>query len=161
MFISKWRAGVMSIMPLSCLPAPLTSMLKRPLATVECSQHTQNHDMPNMQRTPYLSPYLHFLAKAAPDHTPNCASAWASTSCRQCWASPEQINRDSICGTAQREGLRASFQLGSAGTDKPTTANIRSEYALQTWSNTLGTYSHRSFKLSVATQIQIFVIHAV
>lgn len=90
-----------------------------------------------MQRTPYLSPYLHFLTKAAPEHTPNCASAWVSTSCGQGWATSEQTNTERIHETTQIQGLRASFQPGSAGTDKPTASNTQADYTLQNRSRTL------------------------
>lgn len=70
MFNCKWgaRGYVYNILSntsvsLACLPAPLTSVLRRSLASEQCTQHAQNHDMPCMQRTPYLSPYPHFSPK--------------------------------------------------------------------------------------------------
>ena len=66
------------------------------------------------------------------------ASAWLSTSCRQCWASSEQINTESICERIHRKGLRANFKLGSSGTDSTLTANTWVEYTQQNRSRTLG-----------------------
>lgn len=123
---------------LACLPAPLTCMLERPLASVQCAQQAQNIEMLHTQRTSHLSPYPYFLAKAAPEHAPNC---------RQGQVTSEQTNADSNCETIQIQGLRARFQLGIG---KPTTTNTQAKHTLLNQSGTLAHthITHFSFTLS-------------
>lgn len=124
MFISKWEGrGYVH----NALSSTSVSLAWLPVPCAPCVANTL-----------FFPPYLCFFTQAAPELPLGYASAWLSTSCRQCWASSEQINTESICERIHRKGLRANFNLGSSGTDSTSTANTWVEYTQQNRSRTLG-----------------------